>query len=411
MKRTLAALLAVVLLGLAGCSSWREDTYYVEESHIEQPLPTEAPTEAEETPVVSNRTELRGTVLSFIRNWTERGEIRVKDYEGDLSGDLSEILNYATQEDPIGAYAVDYADAELTGTGRSGSIALSLVFRRSAAEISSIVTVNGISSAKAKIQQALTAYDTALTLRIRNYADTDIEGYVRDYCLEHLDQIAAVPELSAEVYPNEGATRILELHFSYPDTRDELQRKLASVKTILSSASSYVSAGRTDRDRAVLLYRFLTTRFAYTVGETESAMPAYDLLCEGIAHSLSFAAVFRMECETAGVECWLVSGTRDGQPYTWNLLSLEDGWYHVDLMDSVLSGEKAFRLLTPEQAQDAGYVWDYAAYPAEAAPQEAPEPTAPPTEGPAPEPTEPPVPTEPPTEPPTEEPATAPAEP
>ena len=40
-------------------------------------------------PVVSNRTELRGTVLSFIRSWTERGEIRVKDYEGDLSGDLS----------------------------------------------------------------------------------------------------------------------------------------------------------------------------------------------------------------------------------------------------------------------------------------------------------------------------------
>lgn len=409
MKRILAAVLAGAVLLLTGCSGWSDGTYYVEESHVEQPLPTAAPTEAEEPPTVSNRNELRGTVLSFIRNWTERGEILVQNYTGELSADLSETLAYATQEDPIGAYAVDYADAELSGTSRSGSISLSLVFRRSAAEISSIVTVNGITSAKARIQQALTAYDTALTLRIRNYTDTDIERFVRDYCLEHLDQVAAVPELSAELYPNEGATRILELHFSYPDTRDELQRKLASVKTILSSASSYVSVGKTDRDRAALLYRFLTARFAYTVGETESAMPAYDLLCEGIAHSLSFATVFRMECATAGVDCWLVSGTRDGQSYAWNLLSLEDGWYCVDLMDSVLSGEKEFRLLTPAQAQDAGYDWDIDAYPAEAAPQEDPEPPTAPVEDPTQASSEP---TEPqPTDPPTEPTASAPTEP
>lgn len=402
MKRVLAAFV-LMALALSGCASWSKDTYYVEESHVEQLLPTAAPTEEQPLPTASNRNELRGTVLSFIRNWTERGIIVVENYDGDLSADLSEILDYATQEDPIGAYAVDYADAELSGSGRKGSIALSLVFRRSAAEISSIVTVNGLSSAKTKIQQALSAYDTALTLRIRNYSEEDFADYVREYCLEHLEQIAAIPEVSTEVYPNEGATRILELHFSYPDTRDELQRKLASVKTILSSASSYVSAGETDRARIALLFRFLTARFAYTVGETEPAMPAYELLCEGIAHSLSFAAVFRSECETAGVECWLVSGAWNGEAHSWNLVKLEDGWYHVDLMRSVVLEEDDLRLLTPEQAQDDGYVWNDADYPAEAAPQE--EPATQPTEA---RPTEPaPPPTEPaPTETVTEEPTT-----
>lgn len=401
MKRLLAAFV-LVALALTGCASWSNDTYYAEESHVEQPLPTAAPTEEETVPTVSSRNELRGAVLSFIRNWTERGVIVVEDYDGDLSADLSEILDYATQEDPIGAYAVDYADAELSGSGRKGSISLSLVFRRSAAEISSIVTVNGLSSAKTKIQQALTAYDTALTLRIRNYSEEDFAAYVREYCLEHLEQVVAIPEVSAEVYPNEGATRILELHFSYPDTRDGLQLKLASVKTILSSASSYVSSGETDRAKTALLFRFLTARFAYTVGETEPTMPAYELLCEGIAHSLSFAAVFRAECETAGVECWLVSGTWNGEAHSWNLVKLEDGWYHVDLMRSVLLEEDDLRLLTPEEAQDEGYAWNDADYPAEAAPQE--EPPAQPTEE---HPTEPTLPTEPAsTEPATEEPTT-----
>lgn len=408
MKRLCAVVLPLLLLlSLTGCGSWFNAEYYAEEPHVEQPLPTAAPTEAEQIPTVSNRSELRGTVLSFIRNWTERGEIAVRDYDGTLSDDLSEILDYATQEDPIGAYAVDYADAELSGTARSGSIALSLVFRRSAAEISSIVTVNGISGAKTKIQQGLTAYDTSLTLRIRNYTETDFAQYVRDYCLEHLDQVAAIPALSAETYPKEGATRILELHFTYPDTRDALQLKLSSVKTVLSSALSYVSAGETDRDRVALLFRFLTTRFDYTVSETEPVMPAYELLSEGIAHSLSFAAVFRAECLAAGVDCRLVTGTWDDAEHSWNLLLLDGQWYCADLMRAMQRGETELRLLTPEEAIEEGYRWDASAFPDEAAPQI--EPPAQPTEQPV---SEPPAPTEPlSTEPPTEEttaPATAP---
>ena len=399
MKRLCAAVFPLLLLlALTACSGWPNAEYYAEESHVEQPLPTAAPTEAEQIPTVSNRSELRGTVLSFIRNWIERGEIAVRDYDGALSDDLSEILDYATQEDPIGAYAVDYADAELSGTARSGSIALSLVFRRSAAEISAIVTVNGISGAKTKIQQALTAYDAALTLRIRNYTETDFTQFVRDYCLEHLDQVAAIPALSAEIYPKEGATRILELHFTYPDTRDALQLKLSSVKTVLSSALSYVSAGTTDRDRVSLLFRFLTTRFDYTVSETEPVMPAYELLSEGIAHSLSFAAVFRTECLAAGVDCRLVTGTWNGAEHSWNLLQLDEQWYCADLMRAMLQKETELRLQTPEEALEEGYRWDASLFPDEAAPQG--EPPAQQTEQTV---SEPPAPTDPPpTESPTE---------
>ena len=362
--------------------------------------------------------------MSFIRDWTERGTFLVSGYSGDITADLAETIRYATEEDPIGAYAVDYADAELSGNGESGVISLNIVFRRSAAEINSIVTVNGIGGAYAKIQQALTDYTTALTLRIRNYEEADFTAYIRDFCLENPDQMPALPELSAQVYPNEGETRILELHMVYPKTRDELRVMQAEVNTILASAHSFIHSGSTDAERVTRLYRFLAGRFVYTIDTEEPVMPAYRLLCDGAAHSLSFATVFRYECSSEGMDCRLVSGFKDGVSHYWNLIRLGREYYYVDLMRDMLSGGNSPELLTAAQLTEEGYVWEAGDYPA--TPEEtdesgnpventeATEPSTEPTQPPIVIPTLPPtiVPTEPTSEPtePTSEPTEPPTE-
>lgn len=356
--------IAAALLGLTACNGWIKNDYLSVTPHVEQPLPSSQIPEEEPLPVATNRNELRGTVLGFIRDWTEHGKILVEHYDGDINADLAETIQYATQEDPIGAYAVDFADAELFGSEESGSIEISIVFRRSAAEIDSIVTVNGNNSAYSKIQNVLVNYDTALTLRIRNYRETDFAAYISEYCLEHPDQVLAVPDFSAEIYPDEGETRILELHFSYPDTRDEMRLKQDSVNTILSSASSYISSGKDEYEKVVLLYRFLCGRFDYTVAEEEPTMPAYNLLCDGLAHSRSFSSVFFAECSNANIQCLLVSGTRGGKACYWNMVRLNEQYYYVDLMRSIELGEKEIRLLSTEEMLELGYVWDSASYPA-----------------------------------------------
>lgn len=412
MKRGIAILLLVALtLGISGCSTWVKNEYLSVTPHVEQSVPA-SETQEEETPLVTNRNELRGAVLSLIRNWTERGILLVRDYDGDVSSDLSEILDYATSEDPIGAYAVDYADAELTGSVRAGRIEVSIVFRRSAAEIGSIVTVSNNSAALRKIQQALVDSDTALTLRIRDYQQTDFEADIRDYCLEHPELILAIPEISAELYPREGATRILELHFSYPESRDRMRTMLSSVNTILSSATAYVCTGKTDNERAALLHRFLTSRFRYEIEAETPSMPAYRLLCEGAAHSLSFASVVYAECAAAGLECRIVTGTRGGASHYWNLLCIDGEYYYVDLMRSVERDMRELTLLTSEQLKDEDYAWpedDYPATPSAEEPPQPPDPTEPTSETESTEHSaEPTEPTEEPTEQPTEAPTQAP---
>ena len=375
MKKLIAiCLLFSLFAGLTACKPLVKDDYSVITPHIELPLSGKADSIKDTTPVVSNRTELRGAVLSFIRNWTEQGSILVRAYKGNVSEDLQETVLYATEEDPIGAYAVDYMDAEYNGADR---ISLNIVFRRSAAEVESIVTVSGNSGACTKIRQALDALDISLTLRIRNYQDMDFADYIRNYCLQHPNSVVALPEVSAEVYPKEGETRILELHFSYPASRDELRLMQTSVGTILSSASSYIRSGKDDLQKAQLLYRFLTSRFTYSPTDELPTTPAYSLLCQGKAHSLSFASVFYAECADANLDCLIVSGNRDGQAYYWNLLRIEGKYYHVDLMRSLEYGESELLLLYSQELIYQGYRWDESLYPVTAVMEPIPEPQEP----------------------------------
>ncbi|MBQ3355583.1 MAG: transglutaminase domain-containing protein [Oscillospiraceae bacterium] len=414
MKRicAFALILLVLFSGLTACGLWVSDEYRSVTPHSEEPYTEPEPTEEEPPPTVHDREELRSAVLSMITDWAEHSVILVEDYDGDIADDLAQAVQYATREDPVGAYAVDYADAELTGGADAGSIALNIVFRRSAAEINSIAAVSNDEGACSKIIEVLTNYAPALTVRIRTYGQTDFVSFIRSYCIEHPEKILALPDLSAQVYPETGQTRIVELHFLYPDTREEMRVKQDAVNTILTSASNYVRARTDDAERVERLFRFLATRFSYTLCEDDPVTPAYSLLCEGKAHSLSFASVFFAECRSAQIDCRIIQGERGGAVHYWNMILLDGQYYYVDLMRAIEQVAYDPALLTTQELEAEGYVWDRTDLPDTPLPTEptapteaASDPTAPtakpsteePTE--STEPTEPTEPTDAPTEP------------
>lgn len=361
--RRLIPLLLALLLGLTACDSLIKREHLSVTPHIEASIPSSQPPITNSPIEISDRTELRGAVLSFIRDWTEQGFLQVRNYSGDINADLEETIRYATQEDPIGAYAVDYIDAELSGTAEEGAVALSIVFRRSAAEIDAIITVSGNSSAYDKICQALCSFDVALTLRIRNYREADFEQLIYQYCLDNPSLVPVLPTLSAQVYPKEGESRILELHFGYPVSKEELRLIQSEVQTIMNSASSYVRSGKSDLEQAQLLCRFLSTRFSYTLSDSFPQMPAYALLCRGEAHSFSFASVFYAQCLSAELDCLIVSGNRGEVPHYWNLLRIDGKYYHIDLLRSLEQGETELHLLSSQELLEEGYSWQAEAYP------------------------------------------------
>ena len=357
MKRLILCLF--LLCFLTACDTERRYDYLSVRPHVEQPT-TQPKEEPEQEPViVRNRTELRGAILTLIRNWQETGAVQIPNYEGDVESDLSEALQYATRKDPIGAYCVDYADGEIIGKDNSAYIQFSIVFRRSAAETNAIIPVSNSREVFGKINEALDTFSTSLTLRIRNYTEEDFSAHILQYCMENPRKILAIPEFSAELYPEEGSHRILELHFSYPESKESMRSKLHSMQTLFQSSAIHAEKGQTDLERGENIFRYLTGRYsAYHISRKTPTMPAYSLLCQKTAHDLSFAIVFHDRCKEVGLKSSIITGEKNGSPYYWNLLYLENQAYHVDLLRSVERGETALTLLYDEDLLAEGYSWD-----------------------------------------------------
>ena len=131
----------------------------------------------------------------------------------------------------------------------------------------------------------------------------------------------------------------------------------SQVQPVFDSASLYVSGEGEDYQKFSQLYAFLMERFDYKFDT--SITPAYSLLRHGVGDCRAFATVYAAMCRSAGLECITVTGTRSGEPWTWNII-LDDGcYYHVDLVRSNLAGQ--FRELTDSEMRT--YVWDYSEYP------------------------------------------------
>ena len=149
------------------------------------------------------------------------------------------------------------------------------------------------------------------------------------------------------------------LKFTYETSRESLRQMQQQVRRTFSSAQLYINGDATPEQKCAQLYTFLMERFDYQL--QTSITPAYSLLSHGVGDNEAFAVVYAAMCRQAGLDCRVVSGTRDGKSWHWNIVREGDVNYHIDLLACYERGQ--FRWL-PDEAME-GYVWDYTAYSAQ----------------------------------------------
>ena len=64
-------------------------------------------------------------------------------------------------------------------------------------------------------------------------------------------------------------------------------------------------------------------------------------------------------CAREKLKCYVVNGSRNGEPYSWNIISVDGVYYHVDLLHNLRSG--SFEMMFDDEMT--GYIWDYDSYP------------------------------------------------
>ncbi len=350
MKRIFLFLLLLSLL-LTGCS-WVNGSYVYVEPHQE-------PYSGGQTGTISasDYKELQRVLEILVSNAMENAVIDVSEYDPEkIEGAMELACRYIQEVYPIGAYALEEASYELgTNSGRP-AVAVNLQYYRSRMEIVRIRKKKDMSGVAGSVWTALEEQSARLVVLVESYAQTDFDQIVQDFARDNPQTVMEIPQVSVGVYGTSKA-RVVELNFAYQNSRDSLRQMRSRVSPVFEAAMLYVSADGTEYQKYSQLSGFLTERFDYKL--KTSLTPSYSLLCHGVGDSRAFAEVYAAMCRAAGLECQVVAGTRNAEPWTWNIVTIGENHYHVDLPRAMEEG--SFRLYL--DGEMTGYVWDYSAFP------------------------------------------------
>lgn len=353
MKRAATAAVMVLCLMLSGCGAMLDGEYVWTQPH-------RIPASAGNDQNISATTyeQLYSALAALVEDGAEQETISVERYDRQkLASDVERAVSEICRQHPIAAYAVKEITYELGTSGGGAALAVKIDYVHDQTEIRKIRNVADNAEAEEAIAQALIACDTGIVMHIAAYEQVDFIQMVANYALDHPEYVMELPQVTENVYPESGGSRVVELKFLYQTSRESLKVMQAQVEPVFASAKLYVSGDGLVAEKYAQLYSFLMERYPYTI--KTSITPAYSLLRHGVGDCRAFATVYGAMCRQAGLECLLVSGTRAGEPWYWNIVSVDGVYYHVDLLRCNENG--AF--IARSDQEMTGYVWDYSAYP------------------------------------------------
>lgn len=354
MKRAIPIILALCLL-LTGCGNWLDGSYHNVFPHEDQN------SQADEQ-IVSVRVyrELYATLVDLVAEGKESGIISVAEYaQSRVEIDTQSAIRAVMTKDPIGAYAVENIEFDLGTSGGQPAIAVTVTYLHSRAEILKIRHLEDVEQMRTAMAEAMADCSPGIVVYVQNYMDMDYDQWAADYAAVNPDKVMELPAVTANVYPKDGSQRVVELKFTYQNSRESLQNMQSKVRTLFAAAAIYAGRDGGEEEKAFKLYSFLMGLFQNFQLET-SITPSYSLLQHGVGDSKAFATVYAAMCRQSGLDCVTVTGTRAGEPWYWNIVCVEGTYYHVDLLES----NQADLFLLKGDADMGGYVWDFSAYPA-----------------------------------------------
>lgn len=355
MKRNIAVLLLLGMLAtmLLGCDFGMSGDYVSVEPYKEQNESVE-----KDVVHVRNSSQMYNAIVDLVESGAQSGIFSVASFtSGSLHFYLDQAIQQAMENNPMCAYAVEKINYEIGTRSGGEAVALTIHYRYELSHLLRIERVDGMDAAISIMEAAMDDCLLSVAVRVPAYQEMDIATMLLEYAIQHPDVVMEIPKVNVSAYPQAGRERIIKVDFTYQTSQEELRRMQSAVEPIFTAAELYVRSASQVREKYSQMYSFLMERSDYEI--QTSITPAYSLLNDGVGDCEAFARVYAAMCDRAGLECYVVSGTRDGQPWTWNMINFRGTYYHLDL----LRCEEESGFLPKTKSAMTGYQWDAAKYP------------------------------------------------
>ncbi len=123
--------------------------------------------------------------------------------------------------------------------------------------------------------------------------------------------------------------------------RNEISNQIKNFNNKITEFLSNVSAATPDFEKEKLIHDFVVKSVSYDYDNMNSdpssktdyprIWDAYGALCDGKAVCEGYARLFQILCYHTGINANFVRGESQNQPHAWNVVKLDNEWYHVDV--------------------------------------------------------------------------------
>ncbi|RAN91233.1 S-layer protein [Bacillus sp. SRB_28] len=153
------------------------------------------------------------------------------------------------------------------------------------------------------------------------------------------------------------------LNITYRETKEQTEYVMKQAKAIVSSI---IQMGMDDHEKVKAIHDYVVKHVSYDT--SYKAYTAYEALANRSAVCQGYTLLTYQLLKEAGIENHFVVGTGDGQPHAWNLVKIENKWYHLDTtFDDPVPDEQGrvtysyFNLSDEQIAKN--HVWNRGDYP------------------------------------------------
>lgn len=353
-KRLLAGVLSASLL-LTGCSALLEREYASVTPHNAVPATEGDPSILR----ADSYQELVNALIYFVNGGMESGTVRLYTDAENVETFLSDACLEVVQEDPLGAYCVEFIKYTADPVVTYSEARLDITYRRTREQVASIIQATGVAAIRGELESALASFAPERTLRIR-YFEED-EAFIRDLARQAYYGVPGcalgMPEIDLSLYPDSGQQRIVEILLHYPLEYSELEKRRAALSARLEELAGGL-APLAGEERLPAAVRTVLEAGDY---DPQGGATAYDLFVEGAACGEGLALAFAALCGELELPCQVAWGELDGEPRFWNVVRTEAGWRHLDLSapeEEENGGEDSGPLYTDQQFLELGYLWE-----------------------------------------------------
>lgn len=223
------------------------------------------------------------------------------------------------------------------------SAAIAFNFAAPAVKVAMAAADNTIASLSETIKNGLQSYATEIDVRKFDMEVDITTGAGTERINEAVSYVRKMPELFCIDFSNtisiqaeygpDGSIYISKIGVKYNNTPEEAAALLGEVNAKIDEiVAENIKPEMTELDKALVLHDYIVLNTVYdTKGEIpdrDSGASAYDILICGNGVCEGYAQAYNMLLDRVGISSIMV--TSYAMNHAWNLVNIDNEWYHVD---------------------------------------------------------------------------------